>query len=108
MGKTESWVEEESALESQRGEGKRKSWYPRKTVEIRALVMKVTHRTRARHPGATLAITESQLRDQTSGHSYYEKSWNRRTSYDRVKHGAWRKMSQVKGQFAKGIGAPQT
>ena len=55
-----------------------------------------------------MAITESQLRDQTSGHSYYEKSWNRRTSYDRVKHGAWRKMSQVKGQFAEGIGALQT
>ena len=54
MGKIESWVEEESALESQCGEGKRKSWYPRKTVEIRALVMKVTHRTRARHPGGHL------------------------------------------------------
>ena len=93
MGKIESWVEEESALESQRGEGKRKSWYPRKTVEIRALVMKVTHRTRARHPGATLAITESQLRDQTSGHSYYEKSWNRRRKGERVELAACETLS---------------
>jgi len=54
MGKIESWAEEESALVSQHGEGKRKSWYPRRTVEIRALATKVTHRTRARHPGGHL------------------------------------------------------
>ena len=44
MGKTESWEEEETALVSQCGGRKRKSWYPRKTVEIGALAMKVVTR----------------------------------------------------------------
>lgn len=73
-------------------------------VEIGALATKVVTRKvttgLAVSPGP--AGIWSQLRPGLQGISM--KGWNRRTSYDRVKHGAWRKWARSKW-LPKGTGA---